>query len=51
MQANAKNRTVLFDWKAAVAALNMVNNVFNFFLSSLSKMPDENHSVLFLVNS
>jgi hypothetical protein len=35
MQANAKNMIVLGDWKAAVAALNMVNNVFNFFLSGL----------------
>jgi hypothetical protein len=31
----AKNGVVLREEKAAVAALKMVNNVFNFFLSCL----------------
>jgi len=46
MQAIAKNEDVPLGWEAAVAALKMVNNVFNFFLSCLVK-PDENHSILF----
>lgn len=33
VQAEAKNWTVLSEWKAALAAVMMVNNVFNFFLS------------------
>lgn len=45
MQAIVKNWDVLSEWKAAVAALNMVNNVFNFFLSGLSETLEENHSV------
>jgi hypothetical protein len=45
MQAIAENGDVLVFWKAAVAALNMVNNVFNFFLSGLSETLEESHSV------
>ena len=44
MQAMLKNWIVPLEWKAAVAALNMVNNVFNFFLSGLSETLDESHS-------
>lgn len=46
MQAIVKNGDVLFGWKAAVAALNMVNNVFNFFLSGLSETLEESHLML-----
>ena len=37
MQAIAENGEVLVGLKAAVAALKMVNNVFNFFLSCLNE--------------
>ena len=45
MQAFDENWNVLLGWEAAVAALKMVNNVFNFFLSGLSETLEETHLV------
>jgi hypothetical protein len=47
VQTGEKNWDVLSDLRAALAAVKMVNNVFNFFLSGFSETLDENHSACF----
>ena len=50
MQAGMENRIVLWVRKAALAALTVVINVFNFFLRGLNETSDKNHSVTFWFN-
>jgi hypothetical protein len=49
MQTVFKNRNVLSDWSAALAADTMVNNVFNFLSSVKCETLDETHSVFILL--
>jgi hypothetical protein len=45
MQAEEKNRTVLLAWLAALAALILVSDVFNFFLAFNVEKSDKRHYV------
>jgi len=47
IQAGVKNRTVLLEWVAALAAQISVNKVFNFFLAFRVEESDKRHYDLF----
>ena len=47
IQAGVKNRTVLLEWEAALAALMPVNKVFNFLLAFRVEKSDKRHYVFY----